>query len=53
MRYMVRNSPFRGKQKELYDFYSYLCVNMYDLEMMGEKSGQYSKIPEQWDEATN
>ena len=52
MRQMVHNSPFRAKQKELFDFYSYLCINIYDLEMMGEKTGAYSQIPFLWDEAT-
>lgn len=49
---MVHNSPFRAKQKELFDFYNYLCLNMYDLEMIGEKTGAYSQIPILWDEAS-
>ena len=51
MRYMVSNSPFKSKQKELFDFYSYLCINMYDLELMGAKSGPSGRIPGEWDEA--
>ena len=29
-----------------------MCINVYDLEMMGEKTGAYSQIPILWDEAT-
>ena len=32
MRTVLKNSPFRKKQKELFDYFMFLTQNMYELE---------------------
>ena len=32
MRTVLKNSPFRKKQKELFDYFIFLTQNMYELE---------------------
>ena len=34
MRSLLKTSPFRNKQRELYNYYMFLTQNMYDMETM-------------------
>lgn len=47
MRTVLKNSPFRKKQKELFNYFMFLTQNLYELE---QTDSEQQRIPRLFDE---